>query len=191
MPPRPTEVTLSLDDCEPNALPPVCVKCGAPAEAELKVDLVWFPKWIIFTLVCGCHLAYGILYYTLRKKRTFYAPLCGQHLGVWNWGYPIGELTAGAVVLLATPVLILSNNVGPESRYQFLVFLFALMTCTALFFGGIATVFALTRGITPKLVTDDDLVLQRVAPEFAEAVVAQQDADDAAYAAKRAARKPA
>lgn len=23
-----TEVTLSLTECEPNALPPVCVKCG-------------------------------------------------------------------------------------------------------------------------------------------------------------------
>lgn len=46
-------------------------------------------------------------------------------------------------------------------------------------------------GVRASRVTKADLTLVGVAPAFADAVEAQQDAEDAAYDASRAKRKPA
>lgn len=185
---RPTEVTLSLDDCEPNALPPVCCKCGKPATCEKEVKFKWHPMWINILAVLGPLPIAVVLMYVLRKRRTAFLPTCDRHSGVWNWGVPIMLFTVGATVLVSVAVSVALSGVRDSAGYSSTAFMGVL----GLFVLGFAVGLLVVVGqIIPKFIGDDDMKLVKLNPAFVEAVEAQQDAEDEAYEAKRAARKPA
>jgi len=184
---RPTEVTLSLDDCEPNALPPVCCKCGEPATCEKQVKFSWYPPWIVLTVLIALIIAV-ILAAILRKKRTAYLPVCDKHSGVWNWGGAIMAFTAISFVGLLVGGLALFGGPG-MAAFAAPLFIALLVYFVVGFFTG---VIVQAQAIQPKFITDDELKLVKLHPEFADAVIDQQDAEAEEYRAARAAkRKPA
>ena len=181
-----TDVTLSLDECDPNVLPPVCCKCGAEATCEKKVKFSWYPPWIIITVLIAWLLAI-ILALVLRKKRTAYLPVCDQHKGVWNWGGAILGITFGGFFLgvIACAVAFGGPNKGD-------VFLPVFLVAVGLFFVGlIVGAVVQTRGIRPKRITDDELHLLNLNPDFVEAIEADRDREEAEYAARRDAKRAA
>ena len=189
MPKRPTAVTLSLDECEPNALPPVCCKCGQPATCEQERVFKWVTPWIALSVLCS-PLVTLILHLVLQKKRTAYMPVCDKHSGVWNWGLPIMGFAVAAVVILQFAAYALAAAVGNRNTGS--LFSHAFTASVVICVVGVAVgLLVLIGSPVARPITDDDMKLHKLAPEFVEAVVAQQDADDAAYAARRAARKPA
>ena len=184
---RPTDVTLSLDDCDPNALPPLCCKCGADATCEKRVKFSWYPPWILITVVIGGLLLTVILILVLQKKRTAYLPVCDKHKGVWNWGQAVLGITLGGffLALIACAVAFGGPNNGD-------VFLPVFVVVAGLFFVGlIVGAVVQTRGIRPKKITDDELQLLNLNPEFVEAIEADRDREEDEYAARRDAKRAA
>ncbi len=182
-----TDVTLSLDECDPNALPPVCCKCGAEATCEKTVKFSWYPPWILITIVIGGLLLTAILILVLQKKRTAYLPVCDLHKGVWNWGGTIIALGLGWLFLgtVACAVAFDGRNNGD-------LFLPAFLGIAGLFFVClIAGAIVQARGVRPKRITDDDLHLVNLNPDFVEAIEADRDREEAESTARRDAKRAA
>ena len=181
-----TDVTLSLDECDPNALPPVCCKCGAEATCEKTVKFNWYPPWIIITVLIGLLLTV-ILILVLQKKRTAYLPVCDKHKGVWNWGGAIIGLALGWLVLG-----IIGCAVAFGGRDNGDLFLPVFLVIAGLFFVGlIVGAVVQSRGIRPKRITDDELHLVNLNPDFVEAIEADRDREEAEYTARRDAKRAA
>ncbi len=181
-----TDVTLSLDECDPNVLPPVCCKCGAEATCEKKVKFSWYPPWIIITIFITLILTV-ILILVLQKKRTAYLPVCDEHKGVWNWGGAIIGLALGWLVLG-----VIAGAVAFGGRDAGNLFLPFFLVIVGLFFVGlIVGAVVQSRGIRPKRITDDELHLQNLNPDFVEAIESDRDREEAEYAARRDAKRAA
>ena len=216
---RPAEVTLSLGDCEPNALPPVCTKCGQAATCEKRVWFRHIPAWVapvafaLFVLFLPCAAVsdkieplmitaglmaspFGIVLHKYRYSRYAHLPVCDQHQGIWNWGTTVAAFSFGLLPLCAIAGFGLASAAAslagvPQWRVTESHLLAVLVIALPMsgFFAGFGMHFG--TGVRASRVTKDDLTLVAVAPAFVEAVEAQQDAEDEAYEAKRAARKPA
>jgi hypothetical protein len=181
-----TDVTLSLDECDPNVLPPVCCKCGAEATCEKQVKFSWYPPWIIVTVLIAVLLAV-ILSLVLRKKRTAYLPVCDKHKGVWNWGGAIFGLAFGWLFLgiVACAVAFGGRN-NPDVALPV-----CLVVAGLVLVGFIVGAVVQSRGIRPKRITDDELHLLNLNPDFVEAIEADRDREEDEYAARRDAKRAA
>ena len=183
---RPTEVTLSLDDCEPNALPPVCCKCGAEATGEKEVEFNWVPQWTGWVMVLGIFVGVGlaiggILALTYRKSRSASMPVCARHRGLWNPGNAVILGTIGAVglVMLVKSVLVR----GPDAFE--VVWHFYLGLLVAVVVGVLVGVAVRRRGVVATSIEPDAMVLVNLHPDFVEAVENHSPERRAAYYAAR------
>jgi hypothetical protein len=60
-------------------LPPVCVKCGAPADGTpVEKTFYWHPQWLYVLIFIGV-LIYAIVALVMRKQMRLRVPLCRQH----------------------------------------------------------------------------------------------------------------
>ena len=60
-------------------LPPVCVKCGAPADGKpVEKTFYWHPPWL-YVLIFIALLIYAIVAMVMRKQMRIRVPLCRQH----------------------------------------------------------------------------------------------------------------
>ena len=60
-------------------LPPVCVKCGAPADGKpVEKTLYWHQQWL-YLLILVTLLIYIVLAIVMRKQMRIRIPLCRQH----------------------------------------------------------------------------------------------------------------
>jgi hypothetical protein len=178
--------TLTLDECEPNALPPVCVKCGAEATCEKAVKFTWQPPWIIVTILAGL-LIYAILSVILTKRRLAHMPVCDRHGGVWNWGSGIAYFVLfGWLIILLAPAFVLAPGQGKDYVGQYYLWSVGLLIV-----GIIVAAVVQSCGIKAKHITDDDLKLTRLNADFVAALEDQRDAVEAEYRARRSARRAA
>lgn len=183
---RPTDVTLSLDDCEPNVLPPLCCKCGADATCEKEVKFSWYPPWIIITILVTIILTV-ILILVMQKKRTAYLPVCDKHNGVWNWGQAIFGITLGGFFLgIIACAVAFAGRDNPDVAMPV-----CLVVAGLLLVGFIVGAVVQSRGIRPKLITDAELQLVNLNPDFVEAIEADRDREEDEYAARRDAKRAA
>ena len=184
----PTTATLSLDECEPNALPPVCVKCGAEATCEKEVRFTWQAPWIILTFFFCTLPVYILLVLALQKKRTVYLPVCDKHKGVWNWGGAILAFVLFSSMILGVGVAATFGG-GPKPADVMPLLLVGVM----LYFlvGIVVGAVVQGMGVRPSRITDDEVTLIKLSPAFVEALESQQDAEEAEYEARRAAKRAA
>ena len=182
---RPTEVSLSLDDCEPNALPPVCCKCGAAATCEKEVKFTWTPPWVIFTIFVGLIWPF-IIGMIVRKRRAANMPVCDRHNGVWNWGNGLAYFILFSSLLLevATLAAFDGNKVFPG-----VVPVLTLGIAAYFLVGLVVAVVVQGRGPQVTLISDDEIKFKKLAPAFVEVLEEQQDAEEAEYQAKKAAKR--
>ncbi len=62
-------------------LPPVCVKCGAPADGKpVEKTFSWHSPWLYLLLFIAL-LIYAIIAIVVRKQMRVRVPLCRQHAG--------------------------------------------------------------------------------------------------------------
>jgi phage shock protein PspC (stress-responsive transcriptional regulator) len=60
-------------------LPPVCVKCGAPADGKpVEKTFYWHPQWLYVLIFIGV-LIYAIAALVMRKQMRVRVPLCRRH----------------------------------------------------------------------------------------------------------------
>jgi hypothetical protein len=146
-------------------LPPVCIKCGAPASVRKNKQFSWQPQWVPI-LILGGLLPYIIVSMILTKRKTVETPLCEDHKSYW-WLYPavmtllcLGVLGLGFVGMIALSGGKNGDLGGAVCGLSVLVFFGVLV---------VAAIINMTR-IRPTEITDRSVHLTGVSQAFADAV---------------------
>jgi hypothetical protein len=169
-----TEVTIWASQMRPGGLPAICVKSGQPADRWVKRRYATAPRWTLVLLLAGVILVGVLPYLVVRAivsvKATGQLPFAGPVAGRLKL-FSIG----GLVGLLAGIVLFVggaSANSGAAAILGLLLFVLGLgLLIAAAAMGPQAVV-----RIQPGVPSDRLVVLKRVHPDFAQAVLAQQQA---------------
>ena len=162
-----TALTLTLDECEPGALPPVCAKCGAEASDETRVKFRLYPSWLFLVAVLASPVWCLVLAPLVRKTRVAHMPVCARHAGTWNWGGLVVALTLGVTL----PPLLMSLYRFHEDR--------AVLLMVAMLGGLMVALVVTASGIQPKEMDCDDMLLHGFHPKFVHAVKKDRVGGDA------------
>jgi hypothetical protein len=158
-------------------LPPVCMKCGAPATVRKSKQFSWVPPSIAgFALI---PVAYAVLALVMTKRQRVETTFCDRHSSYW-WLYPlilwiavVGIVGFGVVLWIAAMAA-----AGPGRDEV------GALPCLGIAGGVIvlAIVAAIINNsrIRPKEITDRHIYLDGVCAEFADAV------EDEEYRRRRA-----
>jgi predicted lipid-binding transport protein (Tim44 family) len=169
-----TEVTIWASQMRPGGLPAICVKSGEPADRWVKRRYATAPRWTLVLLLAGVVLV-GVLPYLIVRaivsvKATGQLPFAGPVAGrlkLFSIGGLLG-LLAGVVLFVGG----LTVNSGAAGLAGGLLFFLALGLLIA------AAAMAPQAEVRnqPGVPNDRVVVLKRVHPNFAQAVLAQQQA---------------
>jgi len=89
---------------QPAILPPLCIKCGAPADGKLLERTLYWHHPAVYLLILAGLLVYAIVAIVVRKGMKVRMPLCAHHaqrrsIGVTlAWVLPLAGL-ADAIIL--------------------------------------------------------------------------------------------
>jgi hypothetical protein len=161
-------IRLADYEVEPGVLPQVCVCCGQQADGEARVKFSWHPPWVNILILAGL-LPWAIVAAMLTKQMRASLPTCPRHRGHWFnrrlfvYGGLLGMLGLGVVCIA---VLASQNGRAADDLVGFLCGGSLLASLAWLL---VALVYNAT-GVWPVEITDRDLVLKRVAPDFVDAV---------------------
>ena len=91
-------VTITKQQVEADALPPVCMACGGPADCRISRTFSFSPEWVQY-LYLVFFLPGAIAEHLLKKEMRVACPLCDQHriIGASWSGLPV---SAGSSFLL-------------------------------------------------------------------------------------------
>jgi hypothetical protein len=156
------QIRLGRYEAEEGELPPLCLRCGAPATLFKAKLLSWQPPWtyIVFGLTFWPLLALTAI---LRKRMRLLAPFCAAHRNHWqrrrllSWSVISGLLILFLLGILLAIRLELENIRVPS---PFLLFWVA----------GMAITFAIellrAGSIRPIEISDEAMTLTNVAEAF-------------------------
>jgi hypothetical protein len=149
-------VRLDFYDLDDDALPDVCMKCGAPAVTRNQKTFSWHPSWALVLLLLGL-LPYVIAALILTKRRRVSIPFCETHKNHWLWRvlFALGSL-AVPLLLFAAGVAADSAGLAVAGVLSAIVWLIA-----------VAVVF--NTAINVVEITDDSIKLRNVGGEFVRA----------------------
>jgi hypothetical protein len=172
----------SYDGKEIVDLPPVCMRCGAPATFRKSKQFSWIPPWVGGLVIIP--LAYIVVAAVVTKRQRVETTFCDRHKSYW-WFFPLmmwlsvlGIFGLGALLTVALAAAAPKNG-GDMAGFG----------CVAVFgsliiVGIIAAIFNSTR-IRAGEITDRHIHLNGVCDEFADAVEEleqrQRDAFDRGY----------
>jgi len=161
------KVRVELHEAD-GRLPHKCMCCGEEASITKTRNMAWCPPWTVVLILAGL-LPYAIVVLILTKRARVQVPLCAKHANHWlKRGFLIwGSLLAGIgfVVLLA----VLYNNV-PRAQQESLGAGICFVSVGLAIAWIIVVIVAQTTAIRPTEITDYEITLGGVAPEFVEAV---------------------
>ena len=142
------DVRLDFYDLDAEAVPDVCMRCGAPSSVRPMKTFSWMPYWARF-MPYGAGLAF-------MKRRRVPVPLCDRHKNHWVMRYVVifGGLAAFLLLFLLGGVLGLLCLAAAG-----LVFVALLVALIVFSIGQIGSFE----------ITDDSIVLKNVSPEFTRA----------------------
>ena len=150
------DVRLDFYDLDDEAVPDVCMKCGAPSTVRPIKTFSWMPYWARF-MPYWIGLAF-------MKRRRVPVPLCEQHKNHWTIRYLIGFGGLALVVLLFIGGgVLLSNDMeafGGVVMVGAVVFLLAWL---------ITLIVLSVTQINVYEITDDTITLKNVSPDFVRA----------------------
>jgi hypothetical protein len=168
-------VKLYRREVGPDELPMVCMRCGAAAAVEKRKTFSWYPGWVNILFLAGL-LPWAIVAMILTKRMTVHAPLCRQHKNHWLVR-TLAVLGGLAFIVLAFfTALIVSSATQPPGRGPADDGSFGLI-CVGSLVGllvliVIAAICQMT-AIRPMEITDRTITLAGVAPEFIDALEAE------------------
>ena len=168
-------MTIWASQMRPGGLPAVCVKTGEPADRWMRRSFSTAPRWTYWLLIPAGILLVGVIPYLLVRamvavKATGQLPFARAaafRLRLFSIG--------GLVVFLVGIVLFIagaSANSGAVSVVGVLLFFLGLVLVVV---SGSLGPRAVVRK-QPEVPNDRVVVLRRVHPNFAQAVLAQQQA---------------
>jgi hypothetical protein len=171
---RNMEVTIWASQMRPGGLPAVCVMTGEPTDRWTQVRFQTAPRWTYWVLVAGVLVVGFIPYFVIRMLVSVRA--AGQlpftqtmvsRRKITSIGGLVGLL--GGIILFVVGA---GTNSGAVAILGGLLFVLGLVLLVVL---GTMSPRAVVRK-QPGFPNDRVVVLRRVHPDFASAVVAQQQA---------------
>jgi small-conductance mechanosensitive channel len=157
-------------EVERDALPDLCMRCGAPATIHKNRNFSWYPPWIAVTILAGL-LVFFILAMVLTKRMKVSVPLCDKHRNHWLSRSLLVGLSFLLILGMVVGAIVLSANVQNDT-----VSLIAWLTVAVAFVSWlIVAVIAQGTAIKPIEITDRSITLKGVAKEFADAVLEERD----------------
>jgi hypothetical protein len=158
-------VRLGRFEAEQGELPPLCMRCGAPAALYKARQLSWQPVWTYFV--------FGLTFWPvlllaglMRKRMRLLAPFCQRHRNYWRRRTAKTALLflglLALFVLIAPAILIAAQNRDEENAARILLLLFWLAGVVAT----IAFLLFRRRSLHATEITDDAIVLTGVAEAF-------------------------
>jgi hypothetical protein len=167
-------VRLGRHEAEKGGLPPVCLRCGAPATMTKAKQFRWYPSWVNILILVGL-LPYIIVAAIMTKRMRIAVPLCAAHRSHWLWNdllVPCGLAVviffpcAGGFFLDAVVGSRAGNSIGLFVVFSFLLGLIAWI---------ILAVVVGARTIKPQEITDRSITLTGVDEAFVTALHRQHD----------------
>lgn len=157
-------------EAENAPLPPVCAKCGSPAETGVVKNLSWFPRWIYLLLLVNL-IIFAIVALAMRKQARVPIPLCRRHLDLWTrfkWIAGTGWLVPAAIAVLMCSGLDQSGLRGQRDE----MFAWACGAISVSFVAYLIVVVALASKWTVAAgeISDTQVTLTNVSHEFCMAV---------------------
>jgi hypothetical protein len=150
-----------------SELPDVCMVCGAPATLRKRKKFSWFPPWIWILLFCSW-LPFLIVALVLTKRRTIDVPLCEEHKNHWLWRQLLVYGSLFGVILVGVVAGIAMNENEKGGDVPLSDFLCGGTVILLIVWVILAVVVQVT-SIRVKEITDRNIKLSGVAPEFVEA----------------------
>jgi hypothetical protein len=149
-----------------NDLPPICMRCGNSATVYKQKQFSWHPSWVIVLILVNI-VVYIIVALALTKRLRLDAPLCQRHRNHWLGRGLVTWLSLLALIcLIIASAIELPEIIGPGNL-------------SLIFFGGlfafvawvIMAVILQQTSIRTVMITDEEIALVGVAPEFKEAML--------------------
>jgi hypothetical protein len=143
-------------------LPGFCIVCGQEASDFKVKTFSWHPPWVWVFLLLGL-LPFVIIALVLTKRFAVSAPLCYRHQG--HWTIRTALILAGLLILVAGVFVLATLNVHRDlATWFWLGWLGALIAW-------VITVIVLSvTAVRPTSITDREIILTGVAPEFVDAL---------------------
>lgn len=181
-------VRLEDYEVEEDLLPQVCMKCGAEAATTKRKTFSWYPPWIIAIIIVA-PLPGLIVAMVLTKRMTVRVPICDQHKNHWTWRHWFAGLTvlglgamgvAGLIVLLQFDRRMPSRNLASWA---------CIGTGVALVVWVVVIAVVYNTAIRPTEITNRDITLTDVSPDFVAALEDELDQEELAEQQRRARRR--
>jgi hypothetical protein len=174
-------VELTKQESKEGRLPPVCMRCGAPATIDQHTVLYWRPWWVslsFYPSIAFYFIPFLILDSLFGKKAGLHAPMCELHRNHWRWRLLILYGAFATSVLLFVAGMAIGFDLADRVRSvpnmgETLQTGGAVMVLFA-YFGilvvAIAAPLMKRTGIHAKQISGDRIILVGVADEFGHAL---------------------
>jgi hypothetical protein len=156
------------------------MRCGGPSTVVKTKKFSWYPSWV-YLLILVHLLIFLIVALIMTKRMTVPVPLCDKHRRHFLWPTLLG---VGALLLLLVTIFggvilagALEDALDRDARDTFFVVWF--VGGGALFLAVLITACVVQiRTIRPTQITDRDITLTNVAPEFVKGFRAGEFEDE-------------
>lgn len=152
-----------------GGLPPVCAKCGEPAEDTVRKTFSWAPGWVLAFVLLGL-LPLLIAWLIATKRATVFVPMCEEHKHHWRWRSQTLWLTIVLIVVLLISGLVLVSSVARFEEMDHLLLMVWLVSGGLFLAWLIAAAVLSSSAIRPEEITAYDMKLIKVSPDFRDAV---------------------
>src|SRR5262249_14664962 len=152
-----SKVRLGRYEIEHGLLPPLCMRCGAPATTTKRKTFSWSPSWIYVLILFGL-LPFVIVALILTRRMRIEAPLCAAHQKHWSGRalFLVLGLVGFCAMGLTAMALLPDKPRGAESGLSGLL-------CIGTLFGGslwlIAAAVLQATAIHPTEITERSITL--------------------------------
>jgi hypothetical protein len=155
--------------CDPDTLPPVCMKCGKPATTTVKCRFTWYPGWVNILIPAGW-LPWLIVRLILERNMRVPAPMCAAHRRHWRLRKML--IIGGLLLAMGLALAAIGVGIGTDGRGNEIVIVLLIssgVVALAWIPGAILLHFT---AIRTQLITDEVIILRGVCQRFREAVYA-------------------
>lgn len=169
-------VTLLKRECQKNKLPKVCMKCGEPATVQVRRNFVWTSMFVMVVFL-GSVLFFPLLIFSIvltlasTRRMVVYAPMCKKHKNHWSIRFEWLTGSGVLVVLFCLAVFIFGFGQRPQGApVSDLATYMCIGSLVLLLAWGLLLAYLMDNAVRPSLITEQNITLRRVHPDFVEAV---------------------
>ncbi len=171
------EVRLYASEADSTRLPPVCMRCGAPATTYDVKKFSWHPPWV-YLLILGGLLPLIIVSLIVTKRMTVRGPFCDTHRNHWTWRSWLSGLSLLALVVFGVGAIALMISEALPKNVT-------ALACVGTVLLGVAwmvlAIVLQSSSVGVSEITDRHITLKGVAFAFGEALRRERSATAYGY----------